>query len=132
MKTYFRSFTSRGFTLRENLLALTIMVVSVALIVPVLAVMNDSCELRDRSNAQQIIAFCEYAHANGALISTAGDVQVTLRHLAAGVPCRSAQGARVWYQLRGYTADDLLRAERFLGVSNDALIYLPHGVKYLG
>ena len=122
MKTQFTKTPSRGFTISEILLAIIIMVGSLAFIAPALAVRSDFQNQRDISNACQIAA-CYNALNRQKLISEAdGTVHSVLAHRGDDEAGRSAHGSRPFFQLCGFTVDELNRAEKFLRVRNGVLV----------
>lgn len=121
MKTSHSSLSPLGFTIREMVLALVIMLSIVSLVVPLLMGNNAFEMAESRRHARMLSSICLQARKDGVDFVKPGELSVTLQNLLVGGS--AANGRR--YQAIGMTNRDVEAAARHLRLQEGELLYKP-------
>ena len=113
--------TPQGFTVREMVLALLVMLSIAGLVVPLL-LGNSAFEVAEsRRHARMLSSICVQARKDGVDFVKPGELAVTLQNLLVGGS--AANGRR--YQAIGMTNRDVEAAARHLRLQEGELLYKP-------
>lgn len=110
-----------GFTIREMVLALVIMLSIASLVVPLLMGNNAFEVAESRRHARMLSSICLQARKDGVDFVKPGELGVTLQNLLVGGS--AANGRR--YQAIGMTNRDVEAAARHLRLQEGELLYKP-------
>lgn len=121
MNTSHSSLSPLGFTIREMVLALVIMLSIVSLVVPLLMGNNAFEMAESRRHARMLSSICLQARKDGVDFVKPGELSVTLQNLLVGGS--AANGRR--YQAIGMTNRDVEAAARHLRLQEGELLYKP-------
>jgi|GEM_PF-4250644 type II secretory pathway pseudopilin PulG len=121
MNTSHSSRSPLGFTIREMVLALVIMLSIASLVVPLLMGNNAFEVAESRRHARMLSSICLQARKDGVDFVKPGELGVTLQNLLVGGS--AANGRR--YQAIGMTNRDVEAAARHLRLQEGELLYKP-------
>jgi prepilin-type N-terminal cleavage/methylation domain-containing protein len=115
---------SKGFSLVELLMTISILGILLAILIVNLAVMGDSAnETRHQRNAQEIAAICSAAEAAGLDFVAGNDLEKTIKNIiAGGTPTEGAFRGKN-FSVKHLAAADIEGVKHFLSLDGGLLRY---------